>query len=127
VLGRAAMAQRVLQARLLDGRWIWRTSRLASADALILSGDAGKLLTRPSIKQRCLDFSSLMHVNPHAETAPQNARELPTNSEYVTGASVRSTLLAVRFVAGGSASLRRGIVRVLNALRPRYVRFPVSG
>lgn len=117
VLGRTAMGETIESARFKD-RWrIWRAGALIYADVFELKGDVPALLSKAAVTQGRIAFANLLHVAPAAETMLDAVRALLAAGDCMAGASAWNGLLAVRFVAEGSAQLRAALLRVLDLLR----------
>ena len=114
VFGRAAMGERVLQARVRDTIRLRRAGRLLLHDAIRLEGDVAATLARPAVAGGGHAVATLVLVAQDAEARLEALRSvLPEGA----GASAWNGMLVARFVASNGAFLRAGIVAGLNCLR----------
>jgi len=82
-----------------------------------LRGDVNQLLARAPTLQGKRAFANLLHIGPRAESKLHEIRASLAGTGCISGASAWNGLLSVRFVAPDSATLRQGVVRVLNVIR----------
>ncbi|WP_370640695.1 urease accessory protein UreD [Xanthobacter sp. NFH-44] len=123
VLGRLAHGDEMGDGHLEDHWRVRRDGRLAFADALRLSGPLGALLARPAVAAGHRAFGTLLYVAPDAEGRLEDARALLAAAEpggpCEFGASAWNGLLAVRWLAADSATLRRAAGSFLIGFRGR--------
>jgi urease accessory protein len=111
VFGRVAMGEQVADIRLADRLIVRRSGRLVLHDAIRLQGPLGDTLSRPAVGARAV--ATIVHQGP--DGALPVLREALAGSEG--GASFWDGLLVARIVSTDPASLRRTVIRALQALR----------
>ncbi|WP_454915777.1 urease accessory protein UreD [Xanthobacter sediminis] len=117
VLGRLAHGDAMGEGHLVDHWRVRRGGRLVYADALRLSGPIGALLARPAVAGGSRALGTLLYVAPDAEGRLEEARALIGDGPCEAGASAWAGLLAVRWLAPDSATLRRAASSFLMGFR----------
>ncbi|MFG1403872.1 urease accessory protein UreD [Xanthobacter sediminis] len=122
VLGRLAHGDAMGEGHLQDHWRVRRGGRLAYADALRLSGPLGALLARPAVAAGHRALGTLLYMAPDAEGRLEEARALLDGARLEgasseCGASAWNGLLAVRWLAPDSATLRRAAGAFLVGFR----------
>ena len=117
VFGRAAMGERVAQARLRDGFRVRRGGRWLLHDAVRLDGEVDAMLRRASIAGGARAVATLVHVAPDAEAALDRVRAVLADTVAEAGVSAWNGMLVARILAFDAAVLRRAVVAVLTVLR----------
>jgi urease accessory protein len=117
VFGRAAMGERVSQARLRDVIRVRRGGRLLLHDAIRLGGDVDALLGRRAVAGGACAVATLVHVAPDAEAALDDVREGLSRVPGEAGASAWNGMLLTRILAASGAALRVAVIAVLAVLR----------
>jgi urease accessory protein len=113
VFGRAAMGERVLNARLRDVIDVRRGADYLLHDAIRLDGEVDKLLERTATAGGARAVATLIHVAPDAESRLDAMREAAPDC----GASAWNGMLIGRVLAPDSASARRSVLAALAVLR----------
>ncbi len=117
VLGRQAMGEQVLQARLVD-RWrIRRAGELVYADTLRLTGAVADTAARHALFGPHRAAATLVYVAPDAADRLARARSALDEVGLEAGASVRNGVLVARLLAPDGRRLRAGLVHLLATLR----------
>lgn len=114
IFGRAAMNERVHDARLED-RWrIRRGGELVFADTLRLAGDIDALLCRPGVADGARAMASVLLVRPHAGdmAAPLRAAIGPQGA----CSQIRPGVLFARILAEDGFALRRRLIPAIRLL-----------
>lgn len=117
VLGRLAHGDAMGEGHLSDHWRVRRGGRLVYADALRLAGPIGALLARPAVAAGHRALGTLLYVAPDAEGRLDAARALLEGASCAAGASAWNGLLAVRWLAPDSATLRRTAASFLMGFR----------
>lgn len=117
VLGRLAHGDVMVEGHVVDHWRVRRGGRLAYADALRLSGPIGALLARPAIAAGARALATLLYVAPDAEARLDEARALLEGVPCECGASAWNGVLAVRWLAPDSATLRGAAASFLIGFR----------
>lgn len=114
VFGRAAMRERVLDARFSDRIEIRRNEEVLFLDSVAFAGDVDAHLAKPTIADGAKAMAGVIYVAPDAEARLDAVRaHLPQSA----GASlIRDGLLFCRILASDSYILRRALVPVLAHL-----------
>ena len=112
LLGREAMGEAALNARLRDTWRIRRNGKLVHAEAAVLSGDA---IERDalSLLGGALAFATVLHIGQNAERRLDAVRALLPESG---GASVIGERLTVRLLAANGLALRRSLAPIIALL-----------
>jgi urease accessory protein len=113
VFGRAAMGERVLNARLRDVIDVRRGADYLLHDAIRLDDEVDKLLERTATAGGARAVATLIHVAPDAESRLDAMREAAPDC----GASAWNGMLIGRVLAPDSASARRSVLAALAVLR----------
>lgn len=117
VFGRAAMGERVAEARVADAIRIRRDGRLLWHDAIRLQGNVAPLLARPAVANGAAAVATIVHVAPDATSRLESLRAALAATRAETGASAWSGMLIGRIIAPNGACLRAAIVAGLACLR----------
>lgn len=117
VLGRLAHGDVMGEGHLEDHWRVRRGGRLIYADALRLAGEIGALLARPAVAAGHRALATALYVADDAEARLEEVRGLLADAGCACGASAFNGLLAVRWLAPDSRTLRRAAASVLMTLR----------
>lgn len=117
IFGRAAFGERIDRLKLNDRISIKRGGRLAYVDAFRFDGAFCPAFARRALGRGAVAAATLLYVASDAEARLEEARALCGDNLCEVGVSAWNGLLAMRFLAPDSTSLRRDIVRILSAWR----------
>ncbi|MEP9353278.1 urease accessory protein UreD [Xanthobacter sp. KR7-65] len=117
MLGRLAHGDAMGEGHVEDHWRISRGGALVYADAFRLSGPLAQVLARPTVAAGNRAMATLLFVAPEAESRLEEARGLLADIPCEAGASAWNGLLAVRWLAGDIATLRRAASSFLMAFR----------
>lgn len=125
IFGRHAMGETIRSGAIED---VWRVrhgGKLVFADGLRLTGDMDKGLARPGIADGAAAIATVIHVG-HAEDTLFDTLRAATDALPVTAAcSQLGPVIIARLLAPNGATLRTGLIILLNALLNRIE--PVEG
>ncbi len=117
VLGRAAHGETVRSGLFRDSWRIRRGGRLVYADETRLDGAVHETVAGAAVLGGARAFASLLLVAPDAEERLDAVRAALADQPAEAGASAWNGMLAVRMAAPDGLSLRRSILRGLEALQ----------
>ena len=118
VLGRTAMGETVRTGLMSDQWRIRRGGRLIHAEALRAEGDLARATAGPATMNGARALATFVHVAPGAGARLDAARAmLQPRAGVLAGASARSDVLIVRFLARDFAPLRATLVSFVAAFR----------
>jgi urease accessory protein len=118
VFGRTARGEAMRGGLLRDRVEITRGGRLVHADTVRLEGDIAAVLARPAVASGGVAVASVIRAGPAGEAARDQLRHAFAGlAGAEAGASLREGLVLGRIVARDGASLRRGVLAALAALR----------
>jgi urease accessory protein len=117
VFGRAAFGERLTKGRFIDCWRIRRDRKLVFADTFRIEGNLTALLDRPAVATGAGALATFLYLAPDAESRLEQARACLEAAASECGASAWNGLLAVRFLAADSATLRRDASRFMTAFR----------
>ena len=115
VFGRAAMGERIGQARVRDLIHVVRGGRVLLHDAIRLDGEVDAALQRKAIADGARAVATVVHVAPNAEAALDDVRAALRGVQG--GVSAWNVMLLARILAAGGAALRTAVIAVLTMLR----------
>lgn len=125
IFGRHAMGETIRSGAITD---VWRVrhgGKLVFADGFRLSGDMDQALGRPGIADGAGAIATVVHVG-HANDTLFDELRAATDALPVTSACSRlGPVIIARLLAPTGATLRSGLIRLLNALLNRIE--PVEG
>jgi urease accessory protein len=117
VFGRAAMGERVDQARVRDIISVQRGGRLLLHDVIRLHGEVDAALQRKAIAGGARAVATVVLVAPEAETALDAVRAELRDASADGAASAWNSMLLVRMLGVSGAELRAAVIAVLTVLR----------
>lgn len=117
VLGRGAMGEIVAEGLIEDRLRIYRSGRLARADAFRLDGPIDALRRRPALLGGALATALVLQVGRQVPDLLERLRERLADVPVRAGASGRGDVLACRILAADGRSLRRALKVALGVLR----------
>lgn len=117
VFGRTAMGERLRSVSFRDAWDIRRAGRLLISERVRLEGAVSDALARPAVARGGAAVATILAVQPGRPGALEAIRSLPAPIGCETAASEWEGVLAVRFVARDSWSLRQAVLPVLAVLR----------